>query len=153
MAELQIQFSTIPNPADSQVKTGSGKFLSAETHNVWIPVEDVTAKLGTTFNESWLDGTGYTFGGLEFLSAGTRVQIWTATDIDTDTQSVNVAPFAADFVADVLYGSNVQTVQFTDLSPGVTSWSWRKRKAGTNDAFVEFSTLKNPSHNFDKNSP
>ncbi len=154
VAELQIQFATIPNPDDSEVKTGSGKFLSAETHNVWIPIEDVTAKLGTTFNESWLDATGYTFGGIEFSSAGTRVQIWTATDIDTDSQTVSVMALSVDFVGTPVYGSNVQTVNFTDLSSaGVTAWSWRKRKAGTSYAFVEFSTLKNPSHDFDKDNP
>lgn len=154
VAELQVQFSTIPNPSDSVVKTGSGKIISAETHNVWLPVEDVTVELGDTFFESWLDATGYTFGGLEFSSAGTRVQVWTATDIDTDSQSVTVRALEVDFVGTPVFGDNVQAVQFTDLSDGgVTVWKWRKRKAGTNDAFIEFATTKNPLHNFDKDNP
>lgn len=154
VAELQIKFGSVPNPADSFVKTVSGKVISAETHGTWLAIDDVTSKLGTSFEESWLDATGYTFGGIEFVSAGTRVQIWTATDIDSILQSVEVLPLNVDFVGTPLYGSNIQTVDFTDLSDaGVTAWSWRKRKAGTNDAFVEFSTVQNPSHDFDKDNP
>ena len=44
-------------------------------------------------------------------------------------------------------------IQFTTVPSMEDSMSWRKRKAGTNDAFVEFSTLENPSHDFDKDNP
>ncbi len=40
-----------------------------------------------------------------------------------------------------------------DLSDlGVTAWSWRKRKAGTNDAYIKFARTKNPSRDFDKDN-
>ncbi len=150
-AELQIFFNTAPNPPGTKVVTGSGKKVDPVTTGVWLPVRDVTSSLGSTIQESWA-GDSYIFGGWDYVSAGTKVVTFTATDLDSITKTLET--LSVDFVGTPLLGNNIQTVNFTDLSSdGVTAWSWRKRKAGTSDVFVEFSTLENPSHNFDRDNP
>lgn len=58
-------------------------------------------------------------------------------------------PVVADFTAAPLSFFESKPVQFTDLSTGSpTSWSWKKRPSDSNDAFVEFSTVQNPSQVF-----
>ncbi len=100
VAELQIQLATVPNPSDSFIlAVNAGIKVDGTKQNVWVAVQDVSAQLGSIINETWRDGSSYTFGGLEWSSVGTRVQHWTATDIDTDSQTVNVAAFVADFIA------------------------------------------------------
>ncbi len=154
VAELQVFIFPLNNPSGSSIKSGSGDLLDTSVPTGWTAFKNVRDKLGTTFQETLTDASGYTFDGLEFFIQDTRVVVWTATDIDTDTQSVSVSPLSVDFVGTPVFGTNVQTVNFRDLSSdGVTAWSWRKRKAGTSDSFVEFSTLENPSHNFDKDNP
>ena len=54
-------------------------------------------------------------------------------------------PPVADFEASPREFDESKTVQFTDLSVGATAWSWKKRISGSGDAFVEFSTVQNPS--------
>lgn len=51
-------------------------------------------------------------------------------------------------------GVNPVSVTFRDLSSASpTSWSWRKRRSGTGDPFIEFSTAQNPFRYFNKQSP
>lgn len=52
-------------------------------------------------------------------------------------------------------GNNPVRVYFNDVSSGevVTRWSWRKRRSGTTEPFVEFSTEKNPVHDFNAYRP
>lgn len=165
VAELQIQLLSLPNPADSFVlAVNAGTLVDGTIQNTWVTVQDVSSSVGSTHNESWRDGSSYTFGGLEWGSAGTRVVHWTSSDSDTDSQIVTVSPFSADFSAvpsapssaspGPVFGVNPQSVDFTDQSDaGADTWSWRKRRAGTDDAFVEFSTDQHPTHIFDKDSP
>ncbi len=64
-----------------------------------------------------------------------------------------VPPIAA-FTAVPTSGPNPLSVQFENLStPAIglpTTYSWKKRKTGSGDAFVEFSTDENPTETFNK---
>lgn len=90
--------------------------------------------------------------GMDGVRASVRTYSSQATEIKENF--IVVGPPIADFSGAPLSGSSPLSVNFSDLSLGpVTSWSWRKRKAGTNDAFVEFASSQTPSHNFDKTNP
>ena len=83
------------------------------------------------------------------------LNIASADDVDEDTQQLIFgAPPIADFTASPLVGANPLGVQFENLStPAIglpTTYSWKKRKSGSGDPYVEFSTDENPFHNFGK---
>lgn len=150
-SELQVFFATAPNPPGTKVNTDLGDKIDPVFTGVWLPVREVTANLGTTIEVNYF-GDNYIFGGWDYTSTGTQVITYTAVDIDyIDTI---LQPLQADFYGVPLFGSNLQSVNFFDLSdPVTTTWSWRKRKAGTTDTFIEFATTKNPSHVFDRDNP
>lgn len=150
-SELQIFFGTAANPPGTKVITDSGDKVDPVNKGVWLPVREVTANLGTTIEVNF-SGDNYIYGGWDYVSTGTRVITYTAADIDYIDKTLT--PLQADFFGVPVFGSNMQTVNFTDLSdPVITTWSWRKRRAGTSDAFVEFATVQNPSHIFDRDNP
>lgn len=149
--ELQIFFGSATNPPGTKVNTDGGEIIDPGVKGVWIPVRDVTGDLGGSIQVSWF-GDNYIYGGWDYIASGNRVAAYTITD--TDTVIKTLTALTCNFVGIPVYGTNIQSVQFTDLSDaGVTAWSWRRRKAGTNDAFVEFSTVQNPAQDFDKNNP
>jgi PKD repeat protein len=63
-------------------------------------------------------------------------------------------PPVADFTASPLKGGALLPVLFENLStPAIgapTTYSWKKRKSGSSDSFVEFSTAENPYEIFGK---
>lgn len=132
---------------------------------------DVSSRLGTIFAYDISDGNDFTqrvgpgitgVGEWRYRLPGgspapARIDVVTYSDLDAEIKEnyIVVGPPIADFSAAPVLGSNPLSVSLTDLSLGpVTSYSWRKRKAGTSDAFVEFSTAQNPSsQEFDKTNP
>ena len=159
VALLQVNFQP-PDENEGNVKTDTNFSPSATfPSGTFFTVEDVSSSIGGTPRRTWLDASGNLqisdpalnkLRGYRVLN--TRVRVWAITS--QDSISIPLIPLAVDFVGVPRFGKNIQTVNFTDLSTsGVTAWSWRKRKAGTTDAFVEFATIQNPSHNFDKDNP
>lgn len=76
-------------------------------------------------------------------------------DIDESTQQLIFGvPPIADFVATPLAGPSPFSVQFFNTSTEAiglpTTYSWKKRIHGSGDAFVEFSTQKDPTEIFSK---
>ena len=132
---------------------------------------DISNKLGTLFSYNISAADNFTVrfglgvgspGAREFRLPGgiplpVRADVNTYSDLDTEIKEnfIVVGPPIADFSGVPLSGSSPLSVTFSNLSLGpITSYSWRKRKAGTNDAFVEFSTAQNPSsQEFDKTNP
>jgi len=150
-SELQIFFGTAANPPGTKVVTDSGDKVDPVNTGTWLPVREVTSSLGSSIEVNFY-GDNYIYGGWDYTSTGTRVITYTAVNIDYIDKILT--PLQADFFAVPVFGSNMQTVNFTDLSdPIISTWSWRKRKAGSSDAFVEFSTIQNPSQIFDRNNP
>ncbi len=81
-----------------------------------------------------------------------------ASENKDDEEKVNYITFGAPPIAD--FGANPQLVgdgglvQFINLSTWAiglpTNFVWKRRKTGSGDAFVQFSTAQNPSLNFGK---
>ncbi len=98
----------------------------------------------------------------EQAGVGCTVVLWeieTASADNTDeiTKADYVlfgTPPVAEFSGSPLAGPNPLQVQFQNLStPAVglpTTYSWKKRKSGSGDAFVQFSTAENPIETFTK---
>ncbi len=81
----------------------------------------------------------------------------TASDLDQMTKPNYIlfgTPPVAEFSASPTAGKNPLSVIFTNLSTPAqglpTTYSWKKRKSGSGDAFVEFSTAENPTEDFGK---
>lgn len=158
VAELRTLF-TVPFTAEGNTKTDSGFSSSTVAGGTYWLIEDVTSSLGGVHRTTWTDANNNV--SIQDPAGGTPrgykiyesvVKIWTSTDIDTISKEI--IPLACDFVGSPVSGRNNTEVQFTDLSDaGITAWSWRRRKAGTDDAFVEFATTQNPAKKFDKWDP
>lgn len=91
--------------------------------------------------------------GYEEAASFAQVQGYTDLNEKIETAFVHVGPPIADFSGTPLSGPSPLSVVFTNLTTGGTTYSWKKRKAGTSDSFVEFSTAVNPTHAFDKTNP
>ncbi len=93
---------------------------------------------------------------------GCSVSLWetptASADVTDEITKVDYISFGlppiANFTGSPLSGPNPVPVQFENLSTPAqglpTTYSWKKRKSGSGDAFVEFSTEENPLHNFGK---
>lgn len=165
IAIFQMKFNnTIDNPEESVSLSIGGTFDSPSDRTNFLSVKDVTSYLGTTpvitlsdlnslANLMTPPADGNKTG---WVIQDTQILLHTYSDQDTETKEnyIVAGPPIAAFSGVPLSGANPLSVVFSDESLGhVTGRSWRKRKAGTNDAFVEFSTAANPTHNFDKANP
>lgn len=103
-------------------------------------------------------------GGTDNATRGLSVQPFTRSYYSHSTQSfndheesgfieINCPPVAA-FTASPTAGSDPLTVNFTNLSTPATgtptTYLWKKRKSGSGDSFVSFSTEEHPSETFSK---
>lgn len=159
VAEMQVKFQGVTTVEGNFITDSGFSPLRTIADSTYTAVEDVSASLGDWHFSSWTDRGGFVpisspdnnqIRG--YLTATPQVRVWTASDIDTI--SIEIEPLTCDFVGVPVSGRNNTEVQFTDLSSaGVTAWSWRRRKAGTDDAFVEFATIQNPTKKFDKWDP
>ena len=118
---------------------------------------DVTARLGTVIT-TLIEDTSFS----QLVNAGNAVgwngathvvTIHQATDIDTVTGIIGTT--SIDFSGTPTSGPSPLSVAFTNLSvvPAGSTYSYKKRLAGTSDAFTEVSTDENPNLIFDKLNP
>jgi hypothetical protein len=132
----------------------------------WFPVADVSDIAGagvvqfdfTPETESQVEPGG--IGCQTGVIGRSRLVRYIATAVDnkdTETKTDYVvfgAPPVAAFSASPLAGANPLQVQFTNESTEAiglpTTYSWKKRKSGSGDPFVEFSTEKHPIFTFTK---
>ncbi len=99
-------------------------------------------------------------GGQDGVIGSVEILLLKATAADNKDEEEKVdyivfgVPPIAAFTAVPTSGPNPLSVQFENLStPAIglpTTYSWKKRKTGSGDAFVEFSTDENPSEIFTK---
>lgn len=169
IAVLMIPFLSTVNQQESALLFTSGnKMLPKTPFATLFFAEDVSSFIGSTFLTRPIDVNGGliplndpTDGdvkgwGVDWPGAQPTVRVFTFSDEDTEikTNFIVVGPPIANFSGTPLSGDNPLSVNFSDLSLGpVTSWSWRRRKSGSGDAFVEFSTSQNPTEIFDKTNP
>ena len=112
---------------------------------VWIVAGTSGIHGGAGDGTWWLDCAGsfdavYAPGHMTDFSAGVSYQ--------NQPYPPPVAPTAS-FTNMPKEFFEAKTVQFQDTSSGFpTSWSWKYRASDSGDAWVEFSTLKNPTKDF-----
>ncbi len=154
-SQVSIQEGTINSSLGGSYIAGgpSGQFIDVTDQHgntiEFIPVEVLIAAVPpqAPFEQA---GVGLT---------ATLIEIQTAAADDTDELTkinyilFGTPPIAA-FSASPIGGPNPLEVQLENLStPAVglpTSYSWKKRKHGSGDSFVEFSTATNPIEDFTK---
>ncbi len=147
--------------SEGSIIASPGGSIMAPVNGNWI---DVTGHSGDISFQPTITPISFTPPQEPFERAGVGLsaslyEIPTAAEDDTDTETkVNYVLFGvppvAEFSASPKSGKNPLTVIFTNLStPAIglpTTYSWKKRKSGSGDAFVEFSTAENPTEVFGK---
>ena len=163
-----IQFSTIFYPAPTitiptdgqKIYTASVAFERSSTDGIFQGSDSQTHWF---FNK----GSPPLISGPNDLASGrTFTKIFVAADVGTwyvavrsrgnpwvsaysAVSSFVLSPTPSDFSASPTNFLESKTVQFQDLTSGSpTSWSWKFRASDSGDAWVEFSTLQNPTKDF-----
>ncbi len=134
-------------------------------YDIWVPYHDISYKAGAG-NFDWnhqpleviLPDAGDTL--IQGLQVYAEIVKYKATSVDNidDEEKINYLMFGlppvANFGGSPTLVSNGGIVNFINTSTPATglptTYSWKRRKTGSGDSFVEFSDLENPSIGFGK---
>ncbi len=164
---LQANFSAGYNPLEGSVISPFGTIVASS--DPWATFADLMP--GSVHNDSMFEPAGGTSppqittpaaGGKSGFVVSLRRTIFSVLDDDSNNKDIETklayivlgTPPIAAFTAVPTSGPNPLSVQFNNqstLAVGLpTTWSWKKRKTGSGDAFVEFSTQEHPTETFTK---
>lgn len=166
---LNAEYNDAQDNPDSSFVLNGGASLPNPSGNVLTPMLDVSDHFGE--NPFTINPVDINSSNFQILSpapgngikTGWNVSFWRIikhnfASKDTETKvgfiGVGVDPPVAAFSGTPRKKLNSLTCQLTDESTNTpTSWSWKRRPSGILAPYVEFSTIENPSEEFDITDP
>jgi PKD repeat protein len=155
---LYGRYETLTGEAESESIFNNEIVFPNPSGHAQTLIKNVTAEGGTTFIVNFIDNNGYAklsapaFGqvdGWNILNGAidtiVRVSTYITQDTEIKTNYISIGAPVANFSLDPSSGPSPLSVDFTNLSGSGFTYSWQRRVSGSEDDFVEFSTLENPT--------